>query len=83
MAEIEGRDLILFTDEFKIKGRVRMGDTDDVLPTTGADPYLDLFDCTVYDRSGSTNMARTRRLKVRRASIVMYFFEEDSLGKVR
>jgi hypothetical protein len=83
MAELEGRELIVLTEEFKLKGRVHMSESDDVIPTSGADPYLDLFDCTIYDHTGATNMGRARRVKLRRTAIVMYFFEEDSLGKVR
>ncbi|MBK7972948.1 MAG: hypothetical protein IPK07_06590 [Deltaproteobacteria bacterium] len=83
MAEHEGRDLIVFTDEFKLKGRVHMSESDDVIPTAGSDPYLDLFDCTIYDQTGATNVGRAKRVKLRRTAIVMYFFEEDFLGKVR
>ncbi len=83
MDENEGRELILFTDDFKIKGRARMAESDDVIPASGSDPYLDLFDVTLYDRTGSTNLGRSKRVKLRRTAIVMYFFEEDSLGKVR
>lgn len=83
MDEDEGREVIIFTDDFKIKGRVRIGANEDVIPTTGTDPYLDLFDVTVYDQAGSLNIGRSKRLKLRRTAIQMYFFEEDSLGKVR
>ncbi len=33
--------------------------------------------------TGATNLGRAKRVKLRRRAIVMYFFEEDFLGKVR
>lgn len=83
MSESSEREVTLFTAQAKIKGKVRVVSGDAGLPMTAVDPFLEVTEASVFDEAGTRTIARLKRVRVRRSSVTLYFFEDDLLGKGR
>ncbi len=83
MKDLVEKEVTLFVDKYRIKGKAKIHEDESVLPIDSEGEYLEMGDVTVFAWEGSATVARTRFLHVRKSAISMYFLEEYILPKAR
>ena len=75
MSEPVDREVTLMLGDMKVKGKVRLTSSDQVIPPSAPDAFLTIAEVTLFEQGGKQILLR--QLRVRRSAVTAYYFEDD------